>query len=417
MKTILKGQLMTPQSFSYGTVSSTGMIYLPPYGLNDSLNYMLKLNPVTYDVTKIALEVDSSVEKWIWGVEYQGKIYFLPYGENKILIVDTKDDSVSYVLLPQTGHGKYVMGHVYNKKIFALPHGDITEFDYVLVFDLDTETAHQQKLDIPINDTKKWHTSQLLNGVVYAMPRGDRREKPYFPYRIEYRCDTRQYKLVDLSHIWRDIDEEPYAGTKYTTLAKYKDKLFAPPYSRNPNFDTMAKFSKGEWSYFHTGQQETSRKYYGHTVSKNGKIYFPPAGHDETWAELMIVDGETEQVAIKKLDIAKESKKYFAGSESSQGKIYYIPRGGCVCMPKEEWKAFGDLTEILVIDTLDDSSYTIDVSDHYKDCTTIEKYNNCVIVNDKIFALPYGESDGFQDILVFDTITEAVVKKINLNDI
>ena len=417
VKKILKGQLMTPQSFSYGTVSSTGMIYLPPYGLNESLNYMLKVDPLTYAVTKISLEVDSSVEKWIWGVEYQGKIYFLPYGENKVLIVDTKDDSVSYVLLSQTGRGKYVMGHLYNGKIFALPHGDITEFDYVLIFDLETETVQQQKLDLPINDTKKWHTSQLLNGIIYAMPRGDRTEQPYFPFRIEYSCDTLEYKLVDLSDLWIDIDKESYAGTKYTTLAKYKDKLFAPPYSRNSNFDTMAKFSNNEWTYFQTGQKSTSRKYYAHTVSKNGKIYFPPAGHDESWAELMIVDGETENVTIKELGIAKESKKYFAGSENSQAKIYYIPRGGCVCMPKEEWKAFGDLTEILVIDTADDSSYTIDVSEHYKDCTTIEKYNNCVIVNDKIFALPYGESDGFQDILVFDTLTETVVKKINLNDL
>jgi hypothetical protein len=152
-------------------------------------------------------------------------------------------------------------------------------------------------------------------------------------------------------------------------------------------------------------------------VSKNGKIYFPPAGHDEDWSELMIVDGETNQVTIKDLGIGKESKKYFAGCENSEGKIYYIPRGGCVCMPEDSWKEFGDLTEILVVDTADDSTYTIDVSEHYKDSTTIEKYNNCVIVDNKIFALPYGESTGFQDILVFDTITEQVIKKINLDDL
>ena len=84
-------------------------------------------------------------------------------------------------------------------------------------------------------------------------------------------------------------------------------------------------------------------------------------------------------------------------------------------MPEEMWKEFGDLTEILVIDTNDDSVYTIDVSEHYNDCTTIEKYNNCVMINDKIFAFPYGESEGFQDILVFDTISEQVIKKIDLN--
>jgi hypothetical protein len=179
----------------------------------------------------------------------------------------------------------------------------------------------------------------------------------------------------------------------------------------------MGTFINGVWSYSHTGQTSTSRKYYSNLISKNGKIYFPPAGHDEDWSELMIIDGTTDNVTIKELGIAKESKKYFAGGENSRGKIYFIPRGGCVCEPESTWKTFGDLTEVLVIDTKDDSTYTVDVSEHYKDSTTIEKYNSCVMVDDKIFAFPYGESEGFQDILVFDTRTETVIKKINLNGI
>jgi hypothetical protein len=409
---------MTPQSFSYGAIGSNGMVYMPPYGLNESIDYMLKLNPYTYEIEKISITVDSSVEKWIWGITHQDKIYFLPYGESKILIVDVLTDDISYVELPvNDGHGKYVMGHIYDNKIFALPHGDIKEFDHVLIFDLTTETVIQQQLQLPINDTKKWHTSQLLGDVIYAMPRGDRTTKPYFPYRIEYNCKTLDYTLVNLSELWTDLDDTPYSGTKYTTLAQYNGKLYAPPYCRNPNFDLMGTFIDGEWTYTHTGQTATSRKYYSNLISKNGKIYFPPAGHDEGWSELMIIDGTTNSVTIKELGIAKESKKYFAGGENSQGKIYFIPRGGCVCEPETTWKTFGDLTEVLVIDTKDDSTYTVDVSEHYKDSTTIEKYNSCVMVDDKIFAFPYGESEGFQDILVFDTRTETVIKKIDLNGI
>jgi hypothetical protein len=408
---------MTPQSFSYGTIGRNGMIYIPPYGLNQSIDYMLKLNPQTYEIKKISLQVNDSVEKWIYSITVDNKIYFLPYGEKSILIVDTDNDGIKYVDLPYDGHGKYVTGHLYNNKIFALPHGDLNEFDYMLIFDIETETVNQQLIELDINDTKKWHTSQLLNNTIYAMPRGDRKEKPYFPYRIEYNCDTYSYKLINLSHLWIDIDQEEYSGAKYTTLALYNNKLYAPPYSRNPKFDLMGIFKNGVWSFFNTKQQQTSRKYYSNVVSKNGKIYFPPAGHDEDWSELMIVDGKTDQILIKELGIGKESKKYFAGGENKQGKIYFIPRGGCVCEPKESWKKFGDLTEILVIDTKDDSTYTIDVSEHYRDSTTIEKYNSCIMFDDKIFALPYGESDKFQDILVFDTVKEKVIKKINLNGI
>jgi hypothetical protein len=407
---------MTPQSFSYGVVGSDGYIYLPPYGLNECLNYMLKLDPVTYDIKKIPLTVDSSYEKWVVSVVVGDKIYVLPYNESAVLIIDTKNNDVNTINLNLSGNGKYTSAHMYNNKIYALPFGIDSEFNQVLVFDTVTDTFCTVELAIPINNEKKWHTTQIIDNIIYGMPRGELAD-PYFPYRVEFNCDTLDYRLIDISDLWTDIDKQGYATAKYTTLAVYKDKLFAPPYCRNPNFDLMAMFANGQWSYTHTGQIATSRKYYTHVVAKNGKIYFPPAGHDEDWSELMIVNSETNQVTIKDLGIGKESKKYFAGCENSQGKIYYIPRGGCVCMPEDSWKEFGDLTEILVVDTSDDSTRTIDVSEHYKDSTTIEKYNNCVIVEDKIFALPYGESNGFQDILVFDTITEQVIKKINLDDL
>lgn len=405
---------MTPQAFSYGHVAPNGMVYMPPYGLTESIDYMLKLDPTTYTITKIPLRVDSSFEKWVFGITVENKIYVLPYDESAILVIDTTDDSVKYIDLEVEGRGKYSYAHLYNGKIYAMPFGIGCEFDHALIIDVATDTIKTVKLNVYPNNEKKWHTTQLLDNIIYGMPRGELTD-PHFPYRIEFNCDTLEYKLVNMAHLWPEIDQEGYASAKYTTLAKYKDKLFAPPYCRNPNFDLMAKFVRGEWTYFHTGQKATSRKYYTHIAAKNGKLYFPPAGHDEDWSELMIVNGETEEVTIKELGIGKESKKYFAGVENSQGKIYWIPRGGCVCMPEDTWKEFGDLTEILVLDTKDDTTYTIDVSEFYNDCTTIEKYNNCVIVGDKIFALPYGESESFQDVLVFDTIAEKVIAKIDLN--
>jgi hypothetical protein len=172
-----------------------------------------------------------------------------------------------------------------------------------------------------------------------------------------------------------------------------------------------------EWKYVKTNQQQTSRKYFAHTVATNGKIYFPPAGHDEDWSEMLVVDSDDNNWYTIDLGIGKESKKYFAGVENSRGKIYYIPRGGCVCEPEETWKSQGDLAEILVIDSNTDKHYTIDIGEYFKDSTTIEKYNNCVIKDDVIYAFPYGESDSFQTVLIFDTIKEQVIKTVDLNDI
>ena len=39
------------------------------------------------------------------------------------------------------------------------------------------------------------------------------------------------------------------------------------------------------------------------------------------------------------------------------------------------------------------------------------------MINDVIFAMPYGESESFQTVLVFDTKVEKIIKTIDLNDI
>lgn len=407
---------MTPQAFSYATIGNNGMIYVPPYGLTESIDYMLKMDPITYNITKIPLQVDSSTEKWQKGIVHRNKIYFLPYNESSILIVDTNNDNVEYVNLQANGKGKYIQGHVYGDRIIAIPYGEHEHYNLVLDFNITNHTYKLLQLDIPVQDTKMWHTTQMIDGIIYGMPRGEKHDI-FFPYRLEYDCMNNNYNLIDISDVWTDYDKDRTTNKKFTTLAKANNKLFAPPYSESKFFDFIAMKTEKGWQYNKTGQQTTSRKYYAHTVARNGKIFFPPAGHDEDWSEMLIIDSFTNTWRTVDLGIGKESKKYFAGIENNHGKIYYIPRGGCVCEPKDTWKSQGDLAEVLVVDTNTTEFYTVDVSEHFKDSTTIEKYNNCVIKDDIIFAFPYGESDSFQTVLVFDTIKEQVIKTVDLNGI
>lgn len=407
---------MTPQAFSFASISNNGMIYVPPYGLKESIDYMIKINPSTYEIKKIPLDVDNSLEKWQYGVSFKNKIVFLPYNESRILIVNTDDDSVEYIDVPHIGKGKYINSHLHKNTVVSLPYGENDTYNYAVSFNIETYELKFKLIECPVDDEKKWHTSQYLNGKIIAAPRGERWNPPYFPYSIELDCETLDYTLTDLSYLWPDYDQEPYTNKKYTTLAKVNNKLYAPPYSENPNFDVMLKYNNG-WQHERTNLKSTSRKYYSNTVAKNGKVYCPPAGHEEDWSEMLVIDSATDLWKTINVGVGKESKKYFTGWENSKGKIYYIPRGGCACMPVDSWKEFGDLSEVLVIDTSDDSSYTVDITEHFTDNTTIEKYNSSVIIDDKIFAMPYGQSDSFQTVLVFDTITEQVIKTLDLNDI
>lgn len=413
---------MTPQAFSYGTLGNDGLIYIPPYGLQSGVDRMLIINPETFEVSSLSLDDNGTREKWTNGIAYKEKVYFLPYGENRILIVDTNTKEIELIEPnwpedTKNVHGKYICFHVHGSKIISLPYGELDEFDYAIVFDMVTHEIKFVKLDLPINDYKKWHTSQMIDGVIYGVPRGEKWEWSYFPYRIEFDCDTLKYKLVSLQDLFAEIDKQHMSNKKYTTLAKSGKKLYAPPYSENPNFDIMLKMNNRVWSHEHTNQFETSRKYFTHITASNGKIFFPPAGHDEDWSDMLVINPVEDRWYTINLGIGKESKKYFVGCESSRGKMYFIPRGGCVCEPEESWKLEGDLAEILVIDVRDDSFYTIDISEYFQDNTTIEKYNCCLMYKDKIFAFPYGESESFHTLLVFDTNTEKVIHTIKLDEV
>lgn len=405
---------MTPQSFSYPTVGADGIIYVPPYGLTESLDYMLAINPVTYVSIKVPLEVNDSKEKWTFGITVGNKIYWLPYGEGRVLVYDTFLEHVSYIDVDwpagvKDTRGKYVQGHIYNNKIYALPYGEDKPFDYALIIDLIADTAELKYIAVPTNDCKKWHQSVLRGNSIYAVPRG---AYTPFNYAIEYNCDSGTVKLTNLATSYA---EHADTTMKFTTIALVDDIIYAPPYGYHDDFDYMLVNKDGEWACTHTGLTGTTRKYFTNTKTKNNKLYFPPAGHHAEWSKFLIIyKGVTKTID---LDLTKETKKYFAGVENSQGKVYYIPRGGCVCDPDADLKLTGDLAEILVVDSKDDTYYTIDISECFMDNTTIEKYNACCIVDDVIFAMPYGESASFQTVLVFDTKQEKIIKTLDLNDL
>jgi hypothetical protein len=405
---------MTPQSFSYPTLGADGIIYVPPYGLTESLNYMLAINPVTYATIKIPLEVNDSKEKWTFGINVSDEIFWLPYGESRVLVYDTQLETVSYIDInwPEGVEyikGKFIQGHLYKNKIYALPYGESDPFDYMLIIDLSTYTAELKYIAVPENDCKKWHQSVLRGSTIHAVPRGG--SKP-FNYTIEFNCDDYSIKLTNFTKFY-----EGYENTtmKFTTIGLLDDVIYAAPYGYHNDFDFLLINKNGHWTSERTGILGTTRKYFTNIKTKNGKLYFPPAGHHPAWSKFLVINGQHYKTID--LGISAETKKYFAGIENSQGKVYYIPRGGCVCDPDANLKLTGDLAEVLVVDTADDSYYTVDVSECFTDNTTIEKYNACCIVNDVIFAMPYGESETFQTVLVFDTKTEKIIKTLDLNEL
>lgn len=407
---------MTPKAFSYPTVGQDNIIYIPPYGLTEELNYMLAINPITYASIKIPLSTNNTIEKYTFGTVADTKIYWLPYGESRVLVYNTTTESVDYIDIAwpdglESCKGKFVQGHVYKNKLYALPYGEDRALDYAIVVDLELDTAQLIKLNVPTSDCKKWHQSVIRDGIIYAVPRGGSQA---FNYIIEFDCNNLSYILRESSQFYPGYEQ---SIMKFTTIAIANGKIYAPPYSYQDDFDFLLTNNQGQWASERTGITQTTRKYFTHVKTRNNKLYFPPAGHHVDWNEFLVIDGNTGAYKTIDIGVGVETKKYFAGVENSQGLVFFIPRGGCVCQPPEERKQHGDLAQVLVVDSANDSISLIDISDCFTDSTTIEKYNACCLVNDIIFAMPYGESDTFHTMLAFDTISKQVIKTINLNEL
>lgn len=404
---------MTPQAFSYPTVVADTCIVCPPYGLTEALDYALLIHPISHKVYKMPLEVNDSTEKWTFGITVGDNTYWLPYGESKVLVYNIFD-GISYINIDWPAgvekiKGKYVQGHVYNNKIYALPYGEDATLDYALIVDLETHTAKLKTLLVPEAGSKRWHQSVLRGNTIYAAPRG---ATTPFNYAVEFNCDDNSVKFVNVSSLYKDFKD---TTMKFTSIGMIDNVIYAAPYGYHDDFDFMLINKDGTWTAERTGIVGTTRKYFTNLKTDNNKLYFPPAGHHADWSKFLVIDSTGYKTVD--LGINVETKKYFAGVENSQGKVYYIPRGGCVCDPDADLKLTGDLAEVLVVNTKDDSFYTVDISECFTDNTTIEKYNACCISRDQIFAMPYGESESFQTMLIFDTKQDKIIKTVDLNGI
>ena len=87
------------------------MIYIPPYGLKESLDFMIKINPQTFEITKLKLSVDDSFEKWQYGTVIDNFIVFFPYNETSIIVLNTDTDEIKQISVPLPNKGKYIASH------------------------------------------------------------------------------------------------------------------------------------------------------------------------------------------------------------------------------------------------------------------------------------------------------------------
>jgi hypothetical protein len=80
-------------------------------------------------------------------------------------------------------------------------------------------TVKMIEIEFEINDEKKWAEGHLVGNTIHALPRGERWNTDFFPYRLEFNCDTLEYTLFDERPIWHTVDNNTYSNKKFTSMA------------------------------------------------------------------------------------------------------------------------------------------------------------------------------------------------------
>lgn len=152
-------QIMIPENHvvkrHMGTVYCNGNYYSPPRGESLDYNTILKFNPVTEEVTMIAVsDLPLSKRKYTDFIVVGKKLFALPFGRERelrhMLVLDTETDSTELVELTNIPHfmKKYNTGVLIDDTIIAMPYGHKDDGDANFGLIINTNTYEHSVFDI-----------------------------------------------------------------------------------------------------------------------------------------------------------------------------------------------------------------------------------------------------------------------------
>lgn len=243
--------------YSGGVISKNRKIYCTPFTPDN--NKILVIN-TDYD-NFYYLEINNIINDYQWSssVIYENKIFFIPYCHNDILIINTIDNSISYISynnINDISNNKWSGGILApNGKIFCIPYNS----NYIAIIDpeeLNIETIYIDN----INYNQKWNSGVLAqNGYIFCIP-------------------SNSDKILKIN---------TYDNT---------------------------------YSFIDINNENIPDKWYGGTLSTNGLIYMMPYNSDK----LLIIDPNTDLYLIKN-NIGNNNNDWVGSILVPNGKIYGIP--------------------------------------------------------------------------------------------
>lgn len=226
---------------------------------------------IVYKTHYLPQQLENTYNKFSGQIEFNKKIYFIPFNSEYLLIYDINSSSFDMINVGLQS-GKWWGGVLYNNKIYQVPHNS----QNVLVIDIQSKTINL----VPLGTygIQKWQ-----NGVVYN-------DKIYFiPYN---HTSIQEFNPITNQISYYEVPIDKNINKKFTHGVLYNDKLYCIPY----DYNYILEFDLNSKSFNIIGFFSGSNKWINSTLIDN-KVYQTPYSNDS----LLIFDLVNKSITYKQI--------------------------------------------------------------------------------------------------------------------
>jgi hypothetical protein len=214
------------------------------------------------------------------------------------------------------------------------------------------------------------------------------------PFATEHCRDYSTVLFFDGNKSWSLDLKLPPATSKFNSVVSVGDSVWFIPYGIWDNFNVIVQLKEFEPIYHYI---EKSGKGQFYNAATDGKTAFSfPLGYEETSYGLYIKD---DQIHVIDFDKQNHTKLHM-GTVYCNGRYWSAPRS-------DE----PGYINLMSFDGNKLDSYPIEV----RNPAITRKFTDLIVKENKLFALPFGETSGMNEILEFDTETNTY--KLHVLDI
>jgi len=202
------------------------------------------------------------------------------------------------------------------------------------------------------------------------------------PFATELCKDYSKIAVLEGTSVsYIDLDLPPVTS-KFNALAQVDDSLWLIPYGIWDKFNIIVELNNTSATY-HAIDKPGKGQFYSIASNNNSACSFP-LGYEGTNYIIYI-----NKYGLQTVEYTAENVKAHMGTVWCNGRYWSMPRG-------DE----PGYTNLLGFDGTDLETFKVPV-----DASITRKFTDIVPIDNKLYSLPYGETEGLTDVVEFDTDT------------